>query len=344
MRTFAIATMLATSCAAEVPPPKAAANEGPTMSSPSPRRPVATYSIVARDPKTGELGVAVQSHWFSVGSIVTHAQAGVGAVATQSFVEPAYGPRGLALLESGIDAKAALAALVSADTGEAVRQVAFVDAKGNIAAHTGSKCIESAGHKVGKGYSVQANMMANDKVVPAMSRAFERSKGKLPERLLAALKAAQKAGGDVRGKQSAAILVVKGKSSGKPWLDRVVELRIEDHATPISELERLLVLHRAYEHMNAGDVAVEKGKMAAALRHYRSASRLAPGNIEMVYWHAVTLATNGKVKESIPLFKRAFKANASWITLTKRLQKPGIIPDNAKGKRLIERILRAAAP
>ncbi len=311
---------------------------------PIPRRPVATYSIVARDPKTGEIGVAVQSHWFSVGSIVTWAEAGVGAVATQSFAEPAYGPRGLALMKSGIGSKAALAALVSADSGEGVRQVAFVNSKGEVAAHTGSKCIESAGHRVGNGYSVQANMMANDRVVPAMARGFKQARGKLPERLLAALKAAQRAGGDVRGKQSAAILVVKGRSSGKVWDDRVVELRIEDHAEPIVELERLLILHRAYEHMNDGDVAVEKKNMAAALRHYRAASRLAPNNIEMVYWHAVTLATNGKVKQSLPLFRRAFAANASWIKLTERLHKPGIIPNTAKGKALVKRIIRGAAP
>lgn len=309
-----------------------------------PRRPVSTYSIVARDPVTGNLGVAVQSHWFSVGSIVTWAEAGVGAVATQSFAEPAYGPRGLELMKTGLSATAALESLKSVDPGEAVRQVAFVDDDGVVAAHTGSKCIASAGHKVGRGFSVQANMMRNDKVVPAMARGFTATSGPLPERLLAALEAAQTAGGDVRGKQSAAILVVKGKSTGRPWEDRVVELRIEDHQRPIAELRRLLTLHRAYEHMNDGDVAVEKGNMAQALRHYRAASKLAPTNIEMVYWHAVTLATNGKVDKSIPLFRRAFAADRSWMTLTGRLHKPGIIPDTAKGKALVARILSEASP
>ena len=306
---------------------------------PVPHRPVATYSIVARDPKTGDLGVAVQSHWFSVGSIVTWAEAGVGAVATQSFVDPAYGPRGLELMKSGMSAKLALSALTRVDPGEAVRQVAFVDTSGEVAAHTGKSCIDAASQRVGRGYSVQANMMANNKVVPAMARAYESAKGKLPERLMAALVAAQKAGGDVRGKQSAAILVVKGNSSGKEWEDRIVELRIEDHPTPIVELQRLLTLHRAYEHMNAGDVAVEKGNMKAALRHYASASKLAPQNIEMVYWTAVTMATNGKLKDALPLFRRVFAADKSWITLTKRLQKPGIIPNNVKGNKLLQRIL-----
>ncbi len=318
---------------------KASLQSSPRVFRPVPHRPVSTYSIVARDPKTGDFGVAVQSHWFSVGSLVTWAEAGVGAVATQSFIEPGYGPRGLALMKSGLSAKLALSSLVGVDPGQAVRQVAFVDASGEVATHTGSSCIHVASHHVGRGYSVQANMMANDQVVPAMARAYEKAKGPLPERLLAALQAAQAAGGDVRGKQSAAILVVKGKATGQSWTDRVVELRIEDHRTPIVELQRLLTLHNAYEHMNAGDVAIEKGDMAGALRHYRTASKLAPNNIEMVYWTAVTMATNGKLNQSLPLFRRVFAADKSWVTLTQRLQKPGIIPNNAKGTKLIEKIM-----
>lgn len=309
-----------------------------------PRRPVHTFSIVARDAETGELGVAVQSHWFSVGSVVTWAEAGVGAVATQSFADPGYGPRGLALMKSGMVASKALAALTGADEARAVRQVAFVDARGNVAAHTGESCIEAAGHRVGDGYSVQANMMVNDQVVPAMARAFEAASGRLPERMLAALEAGQAAGGDIRGKQSAAMLVVAGAASGQSWADRVVELRVEDHATPIEELSRLLTLHRAYEHMNAGDVALEKQDMDGALDHYRAASKLVPGNVEMVYWHAVTLATGGRVDDSLPLFRKAFAADAAWMELTGRLHKPGIIPDTPEGKKLVARILREAAP
>jgi uncharacterized Ntn-hydrolase superfamily protein len=307
-----------------------------------PWRPVHTYSIVARDATTGELGVAVQSHWFSVGSVVTWAEAGVGAVATQSFAEPAYGPRGLALMRSGLSAAQALSALLSADPAQGVRQIAFVDASGNVAVHTGAQCIEHAGHKQGKGYSVQANMMLNDKVVPAMARAYESTRGDLAERLMAALEAGQAAGGDIRGKQSAAMLIVKGKSSGQPWKDRVLELRVEDHATPVIEMRRLLTMQRAYEHMNAGDVAIEQGRMKDALQHYRSASRLVPDNLEMKYWHAVALATNNRVKQSIPLFREVFARDASWIELTRRLHKPGIFPDTPAGRALVEQIVREA--
>jgi len=307
-----------------------------------PRRPVHTYSIVARDPKTGQLGVAVQSHWFSVGAVVPWAEAGVGAVATQSFSDPAYGRRGLELMKRGLTADKALEALTRVDPGESVRQVAFIDASGNAAAHTGSDCIEHAGHYVGKNFTVQANMMLNDKVVPAMRRAFERSRGDLAERLMKALEAAQRAGGDIRGRQSAALVVVAGTSTGKPWADTLVELRVEDHQTPIAELRRLLTLHRAYEHMNAGDVAVEEKDMRRALREYGSASRLAPTNIEMKYWTAVTMATNGRLKGALPLFREVFAADANWVELTRRLQKPGIIPNDAKGRALLDKILAEA--
>ena len=315
--------------------------EGRSMSE---LRPVHTYSIVARDPATGEMGVAVQSHWFSVGSIVTWAEAGVGAIATQSFVDPAYGPRGLALMRSGLSAPDALKSLVAADSGEGVRQVAFVDSQGRVGVHTGSKCIESAAHKVGEQYSCQANMMLNDKVVPAMSRAYETTAGDLPERLMAALEAAQAAGGDIRGRQSAAMLIVKAKNTGRPWADRVLELRVEDHGEPVRELRRLLVVHRAYDHMNQGDLAVEHGDMKKALEHYGTAAKLIPDNVEVVYWHAVTLATNGRVEEAIPLFRKAFAKDSNWIELTRRLHKPGILPDTPEGRALVERILKEARP
>jgi uncharacterized Ntn-hydrolase superfamily protein len=302
-------------------------------------RPVHTYSIVARDPATGEMGVAVQSHWFSVGSIVTWAEAGVGAIATQSFVDPAYGPRGLELMKSGLTAEQALEALVLVDEGRDVRQVAFVDTAGNIASHTGATCIESAGHHVGEGYSVQANMMLNDKVVPAMAKAYESTKGDLADRLMAALEAAQSVGGDIRGKQSAAMLIVKAESTGQSWTDRVLELRIEDHPTPIAELKRLLKIHRAYEHMNAGDVAVEHKDLDLALAEYGKAAELLPDNVEVQYWAAVTLATSGKVDKALPMFREVFAADSNWITLTKRLHKPGIIPDTPEGHELMKQIV-----
>jgi uncharacterized Ntn-hydrolase superfamily protein len=300
---------------------------------------VHTYSIVARDAATGEMGVAVQSHWFSVGSIVTWAEAGVGAIATQSFVQPAYGPRGLDLMKSGLTAEQALNALVEVDEGRDVRQVAFVDTSGKVAAHTGAKCIESADHHIGEGYSVQANMMLNDTVVPAMARAYESAEGDLAERLMAALEAAQAAGGDIRGRQSAAMLIVKAQSTGRPWADRVLELRIEDHPTPIAELKRLLSVHRAYEHMNAGDVAVEHDDLELAMAEYGEAAELLPGNLEVQYWAAVTLATSGKLDQSLPMFREVFAADTNWIELTRRLHKPGIIPDTAEGRALVERII-----
>jgi len=302
-------------------------------------RPLHTYSIVARDPVTGDLGVAVQSHWFSVGSIVTWAEAGVGAIATQSFVEPAYGPRGLELMASGLSARQALDALVSVDPGRAVRQVAFVDATGEIATHTGASCIESAGHLVGDGYSVQANMMRGDEVVPAMKTAFEAAPGDLADRMLAALEAAEAAGGDIRGRQSAAMLIVRGESSGRPWADRVLELRIEDHPEPLAELSRLLTVHRAYEHMNAGDVAVEQGDLEGAMAEYGRAAELLPDSVEVQYWAAVTLATSGDLAGATPMFERVFAQDPSWVELTRRLQKPGIIPDTPEGTALVEQIV-----
>ena len=302
-------------------------------------RPVHTYSIVARDAETGEMGVAVQSHWFSVGSIVTWAEAGVGAIATQSFVEPAYGPRGLELMKSGLSANHALEALVSVDEGRDVRQVAYVDADGNVAAHTGAKCIESAGHYVGEGYSVQANMMLNDKVVPAMAKAYEGSEGDLADRLMAALAAAQSVGGDIRGKQSAAMLIVEAESTARPWADRVLELRIEDHPTPIAELERLLKVHRAYKHMNAGDAAFEHQDLELAMAEYGKAAELLPDNVEVQYWAAVTLATRGRLEQALPILRKVFAADPNWIELTKRLHKPGIIPDTPEGRSLVERIV-----
>lgn len=307
-----------------------------------PKRPVHTFSIVARDPATGDLGVAVQSHWFSVGTVVTWGEAGVGVVATQSFADPAYGPRGLDLMRSGLHAGQALQALLEVDEGRNVRQIAFVDSAGHVAAHTGSKCIGFAGHHVGENYSVQANMMHGDRVVPAMAEAFEAAEGDLAARLLAALRAAQRAKGDIRGKQSAAMLIVKGESSGRPWADRVLELRIEDHTAPIEELARLLRIHRAYQHMNAGDVAVEKGNLDLAREEYVAAGALAPDNLEVRYWQAVTLATTGLLEEALPLFRYVFEADARWIELTRRLVKPGLIPDTTEGRELLRKILEQA--
>jgi uncharacterized Ntn-hydrolase superfamily protein len=300
-------------------------------------RPVHTFSIVARDPATGEMGVAVQSHWFSVGTTVPWAEAGVGAVATQSFVDPSYGKLGLDLMRAGRSAPDTLKGLVAADEGRDVRQVAMIDSQGRVAAHTGAKDIPDAGHVTGDNFSVQANMMLNDKVWPALARAFEQTKGDLAERMLAALDAAQAAGGDIRGKQSAALIIVSGKPTGKPWLDRTFDLRVDDNPAPLVELRRLVTLQRAYNHMNQGDLAVEVKDNERALREYSAAARLVPGNAEMVYWHAVALVSMGRVDESLPLFKKVFAQDPNWKTLTRRLPRAGLLPDNAE---LLEKITR----
>jgi len=303
---------------------------------------VHTFSIVARDPATGEMGVAVQSHWFSVGSIVTWAEAGVGAVATQSFVDPGYGMRGLDLMRTGIAAPAALKQLVAADAQRAGRQVAMVDAQGRVDAYTGPSAIAAAGHHVGAQFSVQANMMANAKVWPAIAEAFESTKGDLADRLLAALDGAQRAGGDVRGKQSAALLVVKAKGTGRPWAgaDRVFDLRIEDHPQPLVELRRLIRLQRAYGHANRGDELMTEKKVEDALKEYQAASALAPEILELPFWHAVTLASIGREKEAAPIFRAVFAKEPIWAELLGRLPAAGLFPDDPA---LITRI-RALAP
>jgi uncharacterized Ntn-hydrolase superfamily protein len=298
-----------------------------------------TYSIVARDPATGQLGVAVQSHWFSVGAVVPWVEAGVGAVATQSIVEVSYGPLGLALMRAGKSAPESLKSLLATDAQAELRQVAMIDAQGRVAAHTGKLCIIAAGHRTGKNFSVQANLMLKDTVWEAMAKAFENSQGDLADRMIAALEAAQAEGGDIRGKQSAAIVVVNGKPSGKPWADRIFDLRVDDHAEPVTELKRLVKLQRAYNHMNAGDEYFGKGEVAEAVREYGAAEALVPDNIEMVFWHAVTLVNAKKVDEALPLFKRVFAAERLWVTLLPRLSKSDLMPDDPQ---LIKRILAVA--
>ncbi len=303
--------------------------------SPHPSRLAHTFSIVARDPASGEMGVAVQSHWFSVGALVTWAQAGVGAVATQALVEVSYGPLGLALMQAGKPAAEALAALLAADEGRDIRQVAMVDARGQAAAHTGARCIADAGHETDAGFSVQANMMLCPDVWPAMARAYREAEGDLAARMLAALKAGQAAGGDVRGKQSAAILIVKPVSTGRPWEDTAMELRVEDHPEPIHELERLVHLHRTYRRMNRGDELLGAGQTEKALREYRAAAQMAPQIEELPFWHAVTLADLGRVDEALPILRDVFARNPDWATLLTRLPPAGLLRDDAEMMDLI---------
>ncbi|HUP62803.1 MAG TPA: DUF1028 domain-containing protein [Thermoanaerobaculia bacterium] len=327
-------------------------------------RPVNTYSIVARDAATGEIGVAVQSHWFGVGQIVPWAEAGVGAVATQSFVDPAYGQLGIELLRTGKSAPDSLRGLLMTDAACEVRQVAIIDATGSVATFTGARDIEAAGGiaggsatvsevkcgsaggalTVGKDFAVQANLMANDTVWPAMDKAFRETTGDLAERMLAALDAAQAAGGDIRGKQSAALIVVKAKASGRRWNDERFNLRVDDAPDPLAELRRLVAVQRAYNHMNAGDLAVEHKDNESALREYAAAEKIAsttPGippsrHAEMIYWHAVSLVNMKRIDEALPLFAKVFRMEPSWRTLTPRLVKSGLLPEDA-----VQRIMNA---
>lgn len=295
------------------------------------RRPVATYSIVARDPATGELGVAVQSHWFSVGQVVPWAEAGVGAVATQSFTDPNYGPLGLELMRAGRTAPEALKALVTTDANASVRQVAMIDAEGRVDAFTGEDAIIHAGHVTGENFSAQANMMADAGVPEAMAKAFRETDGDLAARLVAALEAAQGAGGDVRGKQSAALLVVSGEPTGIAWQDRLFDLRVEDHAEPVAELKRLVTLQRAYHRLNEGDVHVANGDIDAALKAYAAAMELVPDSAtdgEAPFWVGVSLAGVGRVDEAIPYLRRAHAQNTDWLLLLDRLPEAKLLPDD----------------
>jgi uncharacterized Ntn-hydrolase superfamily protein len=275
-----------------------------------------TYSIVARDRGSGELGVAVQSHWFSVGSIVTFARAGVGAVATQSIAEPAYGPRLLDALATGEGPDQALGRLLAADEQARFRQLAAIDASGSVAAHTGDGCMPFAGDVAGDGFSAQANLMASPEVWPAMAAAFEGSDGQLGHRLLAALQAGEDAGGDVRGRQSAALLVVP--ADGEPW-DHTVDLRVEDHPDPLAELERLLWLHEAYALADRGDELVGHGRHAEAAELYAKAAELAPGNAELSFWAGLGIAQGGDLDAGVERVQAAIVEHAGWRDLLARV-------------------------
>jgi uncharacterized Ntn-hydrolase superfamily protein len=297
-----------------------------------------TYSIVARDQETGELGVAVQSHFFGVGSLVSWAESGVGAVATQSVAEPAYGPRGLDLMRSGKSAPEVLHRLLADDPQESVRQVAMVDRWGRVAVHTGGKCIAAAGHRVGDQVTVQANMMARPTVWDAMLRAYQSAEGDLCERLVSALEAAEGEGGDIRGRQSAALLVVTAKPTGKPLEDKRADLRVDDHDQPLAELRRLLGMKRAYDRIDVADELAAKGDFEAALAEYSAAHRSQPDNAELAFWHGVALATGGREQDARPLLERAYAEHDGWRELLRRLPASGLFPDDDE---LVARLTRS---
>jgi len=299
--------------------------------------PASTYSIVARDSVTGEIGVAVQSHYFSVGPIVPWAEAGIGAVATQSLVDPSYGPLGLTLMRAGRGAPDALRALVSADAGEDVRQVAMIDAQGRVAVHTGSKAIAEAGHKVGRQYSVQANLMEHSTVWDAMAKAYETAKGDLAERLLRALEAAEAEGGDIRGRQSAALIVVSATSTGSHWEDRLFDLRVEDHPNPVVELRRLVQLQRAYNKLDGAGQLAEQDR-AKALALGKEAAALVPDeatNGEIAFWIGISLLDTRRVEDAIPYLARAYRQDPRWAEVVVRLSAAGLLPDD---KSLIDKL------
>lgn len=301
-------------------------------------RPVHTYSIIAIDPERNEMGYAVQSHWFNVGSIVGWAEPGVGVVATQSLVNIGYGPQGLALMRQGLTAKQALNAVTSVDPGRDVRQVAMLDIHGNIAAYTGKRCIPEAGHHIGKNFSAQANLMDKNTVWEAMARAFESAEGDLADRLMAALKAAEAEGGDIRGRQSAAMKIVRIHPEGPAWQNVLVDLRVDDHPDPLKELERLLHVHRAYEAMNRGDLALERKAYDEAASHYQKAISMLQSNPEPRFWFAVGLVNAGDLQRAIPEFQKVFQKDPKWWTLLKRLPDVGFFPDDPEIWKALESI------
>lgn len=288
-----------------------------------------TFSIVAIDPITGDMGIAVQSHWFSVGNTVAWAEAGVGVIATQAIVNLENGPRGLALLKKGISADRVLDSLWKTDPAREMRQVAVLGADGKIAVNTGSSCVGEAGHLKGANYSVQANTAESPEVWAAMGAAFEKNTGELADKMIAALEAAQALGGDIRGKQSASLLIVKGTATGKPWLDRKVDLRVDDHLTPIPELKRLYQVHRAYHSMNLGFHFLGKNDLLAAGDYFNEAQALYPENQEIMFWYAVELANRGALDTALPVFKKIFQKEASWKTkMIPRIVKAGVLVVN----------------
>ena len=284
-----------------------------------------TYSIVARDPASGRFGVAIQSCWPFVGAGCPWIESGVGAVATQSYTEVAHGPNGLARLRGGEAPSEALAALLAADPDAAVRQVGIVDSSGRAAAHTGARCVEAAGHLTAEGVSVQANMMERASVWPAMLAAYHGSEGDFVDRLLAALRAAEAEGGDLRGRQSAS-LVVSG-APGDPAWKREIDIHVGDHASPLDELERLVRVHRGYEALDRAEERGRVGDIAGARAASEEALRLAPGDGQVMAWEAIGMAGGDLIEPARELLAAATAMNPRWPEFVRRLAASGVQPE-----------------
>jgi uncharacterized Ntn-hydrolase superfamily protein len=294
-----------------------------------------TYSIVARDRMSGRFGVAVQTCWPFVGAVVPWVESGVGAVATQSYTEVAHGPDGLTRLRAGEAPAKALAALLASDPGREIRQVGMVAADGRSAAHTGARCVPAAGHVTGEDVSIQANMMDRPTVWPAMLAAWETTPGELADRLLAALRAAEAEGGDIRGRQAAAILI-SGTPADPPWL-RSVDLRVDDHRAPLDELERLLRLQRGYEQLDVAEQLAAAGDLERAGQASEAASRLAPGDDQVLAWRAVGMAAAGLIEPARALLAAASETNPRWPEFVRRYADAGPQPELVDAaRRLLE--------
>ncbi|MGM0490756.1 MAG: DUF1028 domain-containing protein [Planctomycetota bacterium] len=295
-----------------------------------------TYSIVARDARTGQMGIAVQSRYFAVGADVAWAEPGVGVVATQSFVDPSFGRLGLQLMRSKVEATKVLRVLLADDKGAETRQIAMLDASGNVAVHTGSECIEMAGHQIGDGYAAQANLMLADHVWTAMAEAFEEADGDLGERLMVALEAAEKRGGDLRGRQSAALVVVSGEYTGDHFADYIYNVRVDDSSNPLKELRRLMVIKRAANHAREGWRATERRDIEGVEAAFTLAEKLVPNDLEMAFWHGVCLSKLGRIDDALPHFRRAFAGREAYRDLLPRIVEAGIL---ATDEDAIKRIL-----
>jgi len=288
-----------------------------------------TYSIVAHDAQTGQIGVAVQTHQIGVGRLVPFVKPGVGAVATQSLVNVSYGPNGLQLLEAGKTPKEAINILTSADNRAFHRQVGMVSADGRAASFTGELCIANAGHHVGEGYAVQANMMANNTVISAMRQAYETTSGALVDRMMAALRAAESEGGDIRGMQSAALKIAPAGGETVPDWEMLYDLRVDESAAPLDELARLVRLRKAALISRQGDAAFHNGDKETALDLWQQARELSPEQEELVFWQAMTLADEGEdIKAAVTLFNQTFLNRPDrdqWLQLILRLEESRLV-------------------